>query len=526
VLPVGDSAASLEWSEDAEPAVGARLRGVDRALAESPFSGFREAVPALRALLVVYDAARIDFAGVRTALLSLAAAAPPAEAARPLHAVPTLYDGDDIGEVAKARGLSVDAVVALHGAQEYSALMLGFMPGFAYLGPLPTALETPRRATPRVRVPAGSVAVAGRMTGIYPFASPGGWNLIGRTSQRLFDPFADPPALILPGDRVRFVAVRELPDPPASAPHPTRNGAPTVEVIAPGLLTTVQDTGRFGYRRLGVTWAGPMDATAHREANQAVGNATDAATLECTISGPTLRFLTTTRFAVVGADLGALLERSDLGAWPVPLGVSVLARAGNVLTFAGRRSGCRCCLAFAGGLDVPVVLGSRSTDLPAGFGGFEGRALRAGDVLSLGPPPREASETGARHEPSPSTTPTLRVILGPQADCLTPESLPRFLGESYDVAATSDRVGCRLSGPRLVHRGAAEIASEGMLPGSVQIPPDGQPIVMMADAPTTGGYPKVATVIAADLERLAQIVPGAGRVRFEAIPSAWRIIGA
>ncbi len=520
MLPVGDSAASLEWSEDAEPAVSARLRGVDRALAESPFPGFREAVPALRSLLVVYDAARIDFDGVRSALLSLAAAAPAPEAATPAHTVPTLYDGDDIGEVAKARGLSVDAVVALHGAQDYRALMLGFMPGFAYLGPLPRALETPRRATPRVRVPAGSVAIAGRMTGIYPFASPGGWNLLGRTSVRLFDPFAEPPALILPGDRVRFVAVRELPDPPSSAPHPRHSGAPAIEVIAPGLLTTVQDTGRFGYRRLGVTWAGPMDKAAHREANQAVGNARDAAALECTVSGPTLRFLTTTRFAVAGADLGAQLERSDLGAWPVPLGVSVLARAGNTLTFAGRRSGCRASLAFAGGLEVPVVLGSRSTDLAAGFGGLEGRALRAGDVLSVGPPPRDASEAAARREPEGSGTPTLRVILGPQADCLTPESLARFLGESYDVAATSDRVGCRLSGPRLVHRGAAEIASEGMLPGSVQIPPDGQPIVMMADAPTTGGYPKVATVVAADLGRFAQLLPGEERVRFEAIRTA------
>jgi biotin-dependent carboxylase-like uncharacterized protein len=388
--------------------------------------------------------------------------------------------------------------------------------GFAYLGPLPVALETPRRSTPRLRVPAGSVAIAGRQTGIYPVTSPGGWNLIGRTSIRLFDPLAEPPSLIQAGDRVRFVPVDELPPPvaPTALPHPAR--PPALEVLEPGLLTTVQDNGRPGWRRAGVSGSGPMDGPALRAANHAVGNAAGAAALECTVAGPRLRFLATTRFALAGADLSAVLHRDDLGTWPVPPGAPVLARAGNVLTFGARRSGSRAYVAFAGGIDVPLVLGSRSTDLTAGFGGLAGRALRGGDLIALGATGADHEE-GARTDSARANDVTVRVVLGPQDDHFGPEALAAFLGETYMLAAESDRVGCRLQGARLAHRGAAEIVTDGMVPGCVQVPPDGQPIVMMAGGPTTGGYPKIATVVSTDLPALAQLLPGEGRVRFRAV---------
>src|SRR6185503_10161376 len=181
---------------------------------------------------------------------------------------------------------------------------------------LPAKLETPRHATPRVRVPAGSVGIAGRQTGVYPAASSGGWQLVGRTSVRLFDPQRDPPALILPGDSVSFVASetaleRETAPMPACPPGPT-----AVEVLDGGFLTSVQDRGRFGHRRFGVSWSGAMDAPALAAANAALGNAADAAGLECTLAGPTLRFLASVRFAIAGAELGPVLLRADLGAWP------------------------------------------------------------------------------------------------------------------------------------------------------------------------------------------------------------------
>jgi KipI family sensor histidine kinase inhibitor len=518
VLPVGDSAVTVELGDSLDLLLNARVRALDRALQERPFPGFREAVPTHRSLLVLYDPQRSGLAETAALLEERAAAGVDKEPEGRLITIPVLYGGEagpDLAEVARARGLSEADLIAANSAADYRAFMLGFTPGFAYLGLLPPSLETPRRATPRVRVAAGSVGIAGRQTGVYPVASAGGWNLLGRTSVRLFDPAADPPALILPGDRVRFRPVRELGLTPALAPAAAPE-APALEVLEPGLLTTVQDRGRFGQRRLGVTTAGPMDAPAHRAANRVLGNPGGAAALELTAVGPVLRFLLPTHFAIAGADLGAVLERADLGAWPVPPCFRVLARPGNLLRFRGRRTGCRSYLALSGGIEVPPVLGSRSTDLGAGFGGLGGRALRASDLLAVGraAPP---GNSPTRPPASPSSPFRVRVVLGPQADHLEPASVARFLAEPFTVGPASDRVGCRLQGPKLTHGGPAEILSDGMVTGSIQVPPDGQPIVMMADAPTTGGYPKIGTVITADLPLLAQALPGEGQVRFEAV---------
>ena len=221
----------------------------------------------------------------------------------------------------------------------------------------------------------------------------------------------------------------------------------------PGLLTSVQDAGRSGRRRLGVSGAGPLDAPAHAAANRAVGNAAHAAALECTVSGPALEFLAPVRFAVAGADLGAVLERADLGAWPVPLGSGVLARPGNVLRFAGRRSGCRAYVALQGGIDVPEVLGARATDLQSGFGGLLGRALRAGDRLGVA----RASAPGTPVESVAgphATSVTVRVVLGPQADHFDASAVERFLARATASArprtasaAASRASPCATRGP-------------------------------------------------------------------------------
>jgi KipI family sensor histidine kinase inhibitor len=547
-LAVGDAALSAEFGDSIDPALNARVRGLDRALQDHPFPGFRESLPTYRSLLVLYDPRAARFAEAAAALRTLAEAGAAGEPAGRLVIVPARYggeDGPDLPEVARAHQLTEAEAVTIHASVEYTAFMVGFIAGFAYLGPLPAPLEMPRRATPRVRVPAGSVAVAGRQTGIYPVALPGGWNLIGRASIRLFDPLGDPPCLIQAGDRVRFVPVDELPPPEPPRPSPPRTLPPAVEVLEAGLLTTVQDEGRPGWRHAGVSGSGAMDSPALRAANQRVGNPPGAAGLECTVAGPDLRFLVTTHFAVTGGDLSPVLQRDDLGAWPVPPDAPVLARAGNVLSFGGRRAGCRAYVGLAGGIDVPVMLGSRSTDLAAGFGGIDGRALRAGDLLCLvrqgtggsggtgeSPPLEERARMAARlHYVEPRQRDlamlgphsarvedvTVRVVLGPQDDHFPSHALTALLGEAYALAPESDRVGCRLRGPRLEHRGAAEIVTDGMVPGCIQVPPDGQPIVMMAGGPTTGGYPKIATVVSADLPALAQLLPGEGRVRFRAV---------
>jgi KipI family sensor histidine kinase inhibitor len=510
----GDRALLAYPSGADEAETSARVRALDRALHSRPADGVLETVPAVESLLVLYQPDVLSFEDACAHLARAAEEpAPDAEPGR-LHEVPVAYGGEhgpDLDEVARACGLDADAFVEQHVNREYRALMLGFRPGFAYLGWLPDALRTSRRATPRVSVPGGSVAVAGLQTAVYPTASAGGWNLIGRTGAVLFDPLRDPPALVAPDDRVRFVPRADALAPNGEAADRAVLGAAIVEVLDGGWLTTVQDRGRQGFRRFGVSSAGALDPLAADAANAAVGNTGDAALLECTSGGPTLRFLAAARFAIAGADLGATLERADMGEWRVPLGTSVFARTGNVLRFSERVQGCRAYLALGGGVDVPRRLGSRSTDLPGGFGGYDGRPLRAGDRLSLG---WLAGVPGTTPLPEASDEVTVRVVLGPQDDHFAAATIERFLASPWVVGPDSDRAGCRLTGPALEHAGPSEIASEGMVPGSIQVPPDGRPIVMLADGPTTGGYPKIATVVSADVARLAQLVPGSGRVRF------------
>ena len=185
-----------------------------------------------------------------------------------------------------------------------------------------------------------------------------------------------------------------------------------------------------------------------------------------------------------------------------------------MLRFTGRRSGCRAYVALQGGIDVPLVLGARATDLQSGFGGFWDARYRPATRWASGRSSGPVTPVESAASPH-ATSATLRVVLGPQADYFSGSTVERFLDSRFRLGATSDRVGCRLEGEPLPHQGPAEILSDGMLPGSIQVPPDGQPIVMLNDGPTTGGYPKIATVITADLPLLAQLVPGEGEVRFE-----------
>jgi KipI family sensor histidine kinase inhibitor len=515
---VGPSGGRLESGEQIDPELRARVRALDLRLATELFPGLLERLPSYRSLLVTFDPLVVSRAALCERLLELAerdtdTKAPPA----PLRRVPTVYDGEDLEDVARACRLRPEDVVRLHSGTEYTVQMLGFSPGFAYLGSLPEALAVPRRATPRTRVPAGSVAIAGRQTGIYPRPTPGGWSLIGRSALTLFDPALDPPTFFAPGDRVRFVPVSTLEE-NCLAPVPTLSMDDAVlEVLDGGVLTTVQDLGRTGFQRLGVPVAGALDGAALRAANALVGNEPGAAALECTLVGPRLRLMRTALLALAGADLGAVLERSDLGPWEVPPGTSFLARSGSVLSFESRRSGGRAYLAVAGGLDVPLVLGSRATDLKSALGGYGGRALGQGDVLrTLESPVRRAALVWPREQPREAAVIEVRVLLGPQDDFFAPEAIARFLSSEYVLSTSSDRAGCRLEGPLVAHRGPGEIVSDGNVLGSIQVPPDGHPIVLLADRGSTGGYPRIATVIAADVDRVGQLLPG-DRLRFRAV---------
>ncbi len=287
------------------------------------------------------------------------------------------------------------------------------------------------------------------------------------------------------------------------------------KVLEGGLLTTVQDLGRYGYERYGVPVAGAMDPFALRAANLLVGNAPEAAALEITLLGPKLQATEDHLVAVTGARLSLRVNGWESTPW-----TALLVRKGWLVEFGARQLGCRAFLAVGGGIDVTPLLGSRSTYLGGGWGGFDGRPLRAEDLIDVRPARVDFSRAGhsfpSSQIPPYSDAPTVRVVLGPQDDYFTAEGLAAFLSGEYQVGIASDRMGYRLQGPRIAHRGPAEVISDGVPLGAVQVPADGQPIVMMADRQTTGGYPKIATVISADIPLLAQCVPGQGSVRFAA----------
>ena len=416
-------------------------------------------------------------------------------------------DGPDLPEVAQRSGLSETALVATHSAPSYQVFMLGFMPGFPYLGPVDPGIVAPRRSTPRLRVGAGSVGIAGRQTGVYPRDCPGGWTIVGRTDTVLFDPSREPAALVRPGDRVRFVPVDRLgPMPAVAAPEPPAALSPAATVVQAGLLTTVQDAGRWGHRVQGVPVGGALDSRARRAANGAVGNAAGAAVLEVTLAGFELRFDRPCVAAVSGADLGAHLD--DV---PVTLNAPLTCRAGSVLRFGERRRGARAYVALAGGVDVPPVLGSRSTELGARFGGFGGRALRSGDHLVVGGA-APASSPAARTAPDvvePAGVARLRVLPGPHDDWFDDGALSSLERGFFTVTPQSNRVGYRLAAQLpLPRRQTGEMISDATVAGGIQVPPDGQPILLMADRQVTGGYPILATVITADMPLAAQLAPG------------------
>lgn len=300
-----------------------------------------------------------------------------------------------------------------------------------------------------------------------------------------------------------------------------------IEILSTGGLTTVQDMGRRGWRRFGVGVGGPLDALAATIGNRMLGNPADAAFLEVAIFPLRLRFTQAGRVAVTGSDAQMELDGQRFPPW-----WSVPVQAGQELTLRAPASGGVAYLCVAGGLDVPLVLGSRSTDLKAGFGGLQGRALRRGDTLAWLPPPRapglrrfgvlppRAGLPGPEGEAGRAAGETLvRVLPAAQWQSLDEAGQAAFLSTRWQVSPDSNRIGLRLRGPRLHPTGQGELLSHGILPGVVQLPPQGEPIVMQCDAQTAGGYPKLATVIAADLWRLAQ-TPIGGGLRFQCVDMA------
>jgi KipI family sensor histidine kinase inhibitor len=512
IREAGDSALLLELDEVINVSVNARAVAIAGAVRRAGLPGIRDVVPTYRSVAVHFDPLSVDIETVHDTLSRSADAALASSEGRTI-VIPVQYGGDmgpDLREVATFAGVSADEVVARHAGARYRVFMLGFLPGFAYMGTVDETIAMPRHATPRLKVPGGSVGIAGRQTGIYPRDSPGGWRLIGRTPVSLFNPHRVPAALLAPGDTVRFVPDK-ISSSVMSGFSRTSGRQPeggyvgrSITVLRPGLFTTIQDDGRWGHQASGVPVSGPMDRLSHRVANALVGNEQTAALLEATLLGPEIRIESHAVIAVTGADLGARVDGED-----VPLHRPIRCKPGAVLRFGERRTGARAYIAFSGGITVPSVLGSRATHTHCGLGGVDGRSIAAGDRLSLG---QERAVSPWRVISVPPRTMTggakVRVLPGPQADNFPSAAFDVLQRTRFTVTSQSDRMGYRLVGgtiPRIEDR---EMISDATFAGALQVPPSGDPILLMSDRQTTGGYPQIATVISADLPIAGQLAPG------------------
>ncbi|MGO9196974.1 MAG: carboxyltransferase domain-containing protein [Acidimicrobiales bacterium] len=408
-----------------------------------------------------------------------------------VHEVAIAFDGEDVAPL----GLTRDGLERELGGSELEVAFLGFMPGFAYLVGLPAALAAlPRQASPRTRVPAGSFAVAGGYAGIYPVGSPGGWNLLGHTNVRCFNPEQQPYALFQPGDRVRLVPTRFLELGARATRHPLEGTG--LEVLDPGPLLLVEDLGREGVGALGVPRAGAANACFLRIANLAVGNDEGAAALELT--GATRLRAERDLLVALAGDAPLAVDGTLLAP-----GTVAAAGAGQEIAIGPVRHGARALLAVGGGLITTEYFGSRSGD---GVSGLPPGPLRVGDHLQIGSVPPRARLRFVL--PEAGTPVRLRAIEGPD------DVDGRALEGSWVADVRSDRTGVRL------HRGDPEAArqassapgttvpSHAVVPGAIQLPPGGEPVILGPDCGPVGGYPVAATVITADLWRIGTLAPG------------------
>ena len=453
--------------------------------------------------------------------------------------IPVCYEDQefapDLEKVALHAKLSKEEVIKLHSSSDYLIYMMGFLPGFPYLGGMNPRLETPRLETPRTKIPAGSVAIGGAQTGLYPVESPGGWNIIGRTPLRLFDVKRKPFFLYEAGDKIRFLPITreefknfdeslwlaqvagkseasiETSDNAADSKEVYECGG-GIKILEPGLLTSIQDSGITGFQKYGIGQSGAMDQISFALANKICGNEKNAACLETTLAGPLIRFVTACDFAITGA----VFENATLDGMRIEMNKKISAKAGSLLSCGFASKGLRSYIAFSGGLLVPKVFRSSSTNLKSKIGGYMGRKLQADDQLAIGinkknpllVPDNKSTEGFTENK----DVLLLDCIKSSQFDFFQEKIVKKFTDSIYTVSAESDRMGIRFTGPGL-ECGKTDIISDAIPFGAVQITSAGLPVVMAADRQTTGGYAKIACVTKASMCRLAQALPGT-KVRF------------
>ncbi|OHV21810.1 MULTISPECIES: 5-oxoprolinase/urea amidolyase family protein [Rhizobium] len=495
-------------------------------LETDPVEGIEDIVPAARTLMIGFRAEKLTaerLAG-EIAIRDLSARIAPSDQ---FVEIPVHYDGEDLADVAQLTGLAVEEVIRRHTESTFTVAFCGFAPGFGYLVGGDPALQVPRRQSPRTRIPAGSVALAGAFSGVYPQASPGGWQIIGTTPEKMWDLSRDPPALFQPGYRVRFFDLEKRPvavSTPATkvvdpGPAEFTGEAVTLKVLAAPMPALFQDLGRFGQTGQGVSSSGALDQGALKAANRIVGNAAGTPCLEIILGGFSFEVSGRAVMALTGAPCPISIRDAQGRTIAVETYRPISLEPGDVVTLGHAPCGMRSYVSIRGGLCVGPVLGSASTDTLAVVGPDPvttgtiltvKTAVQSLDSVSL-------SEAPAFAFPASGEIVTLDVIMGPRSDWFTEAGIASLSGQLWQVTPQSNRVGIRLSGDTALERkDKAELPSEGTATGAIQVPHSGQPVLFLADHPMTGGYPVIGTVAEYHLDLAGQI-PVNARICFRPV---------
>lgn len=494
----------------------------------TPIDSIEEMVPAARTLVIRFRPELATAASLAGEIASRDLSARAAASDR-LVEIPVRYDGEDLEEVSRLTGLSVDEVIQRHTESEFTVAFCGFAPGFGYLIGGDPLLHVPRRQTPRTRIPAGAVALAGAFSGVYPQASPGGWQIIGVTPLKMWDTMREPPALLQPGTRVRFydLAKRPLTATPAwreaatMVEEPAGEGDPATRltVLAAPMPALFQDLGRIGQTGQGVSASGALDQASLKAANRAVGNAAATACLEITLGGFSFESSGRATIALAGAPCPVSVRDRSGRSFEAAICQPIPLEAGDVVTLGRPPKGMRSYLAVRGGFEVKPVLGSAATDTLAVVGP---PPVSAGAVLTLREPvaPMESvslDELPFAKLPAAGDTVTLDIVMGPRTDWFTDAALDQLCNQDWLVTPQSNRVGIRLAGETPLERiDRTELPSEGTATGAIQVPHNGQPVLFLADHPLTGGYPVIGNVAEYHVGLAGQI-PVNAKIRFRPI---------
>lgn len=500
-------------------------------LSAEPENGIEEMIPAARTLLIRFCPRETSQATLVEKISRHSLTGRTVRSSQQVT-IPVYYNGEDLPSVADLLGTEVQALIRRHQESVWNVAFTGFAPGFAYMVSDDGGWQTPRRSTPRTRIPAGSVALAGEFSGIYPQASPGGWQLIGQTELKMWDLSREQPALLMPGAQVNFIDAAKsaktisLPARVIPPDLPENTGS-TLTVLATGLQTLWQDNGRTGRASMGLSESGAMDKSALHAANRIVGNPTGSPCLEITQGGFRARAAGEVIISVTGAKCPLTLLTAEGGRYTVDGYRPLNLATGDEIHVGAPVRGLRSYLAIRGGFIVPQSLGSAARDSLAQVGP---EPLGVGDILAIGAHPHpgavQLNELPAGPLPSAEDTVTLDIVLGPRTDWFTADAIKMLTAQCWRVTPQSNRIGLRLDGEQPLARSQhQELPSEGTCSGAIQVPASGQPVLFLHDHPLTGGYPVIAAVAEYHLDLAGQIPPGAS-IRFNIIRPFLEIAGS